>query len=233
MTGIAAQCVYDAQLLLKMTMNTYALFIQGLNGSNQPFHPFNHTHKPHPGQRWVANSMLELLKGSKLIRDELEGRLEYKIGELVQDRYPVRCLPQYMGPLVEGLDNIAQQVTTEINSASDNPLIDPDKGMDYHSGNFLGQYIGIAMDQLRYYLGLMAKHLDVQIALLVTPEFSNGLPPCLIGNTQRTVNMGLKGLQISGNSFMPLLTFYAHPLIDRFPIHAEQFSQNISSLGHG
>jgi phenylalanine ammonia-lyase len=138
-----------------------------------------------------------------------------------------------MGPLVEGLDNIAQQITTEINSASDNPLIDPDKGMDYHGGNFLGQYIGIAMDQLRYYLGLMAKHLDVQIALLVTPEFSNGLPPCLIGNTQRTVNMGLKGLQISGNSIMPLLTFYGHPLTDRFPTHAEQFNQNISSLGHG
>ncbi|AKH37637.1 MULTISPECIES: HAL/PAL/TAL family ammonia-lyase [Nitrosomonas] len=233
MTGIAAQCVYDAQLLLKMTMGTHALFIQGLNGSNQPFHPFIHTHKPHPGQRWVANSMLELLKGSKLIRDELEGRLEYRIGELVQDRYSVRCLPQYMGPLVEGMDNIAQQVTTEINSASDNPLIDPDKGMDYHGGNFLGQYIGVAMDQLRYYLGLMAKHLDVQIALLVTPEFSNGLPPCLIGNTQRTVNMGLKGLQISGNSIMPLLTFYGHPLIDRFPTHAEQFNQNISSLGHG
>lgn len=173
-----------------------------------------------------------------MIRDQLEGRLEYKTGELVQDRYPVRCLPQYMVPLVEGLDNIAQQVTTEINSASDNSLIDPDKGMDYHGGNFLGQYIGIAMDQLRYYLGLMAKHLDVQIALLVTPEFSNGLPSCLIGNTQRTVNMGLKGLQISGNSIMPLLMFYGHPLIDRFPTdrfptHAEQFNQNISSLGHG
>lgn len=233
MAGIAAQCVYDAQLLLKMTMMTHALFIQGLNGSNQSFHPFIHTNKPHPGQRWAANYMLELLKGSKLIRDELEGRLEYKIGELVQDRYSIRCLPQYMGPLVEGLDYIAQQVTTEINSASDNPLIDPEKGMDYHGGNFLGQYIGVAMDQLRYYLGLMAKHLDVQIALLVTPEFSNGLPACLIGNTERTVNMGLKGLQICGNSIMPLLTFYGHSFADRFPTHAEQFNQNISSLGLG
>jgi phenylalanine ammonia-lyase len=138
-----------------------------------------------------------------------------------------------MGPLVDGLDFIARQVTTEINSASDNPLIDPDRRTDYHGGNFLGQYIGVAMDQLRYYLGLMAKHLDVQIALLSTPEFSNGLPPCLIGNPDRKVNMGLKALQICGNSIMPMLTFYGQSLVDRFPTHAEQFNQNINSLGLG
>lgn len=168
-----------------------------------------------------------------LIRDELEGRLEYEMGKLIQDRYSIRCLPQYLGPIVDGLDTVARQVTTEINSASDNPLIDPDKNMDYHGGNFLGQYIAVAMDQLRYYLGLMAKHLDVQIALLNTPEFSNGLPPCLIGNTDRKVNMGLKALQICGNSIMPLLTFYGQSLVDRFPTHAEQFNQNINSLGLG
>ena len=39
------------------------------------------------------------------------------------------------------------------NSATDNPLIDSDNKQDFHGGNFLGQYVGIAMDQLRYYLG--------------------------------------------------------------------------------
>jgi phenylalanine ammonia-lyase len=233
MTGIAAQCVHDTRLLLNLTMGAHALFIQGLNGTNQSFHPFIHKNKPHPGQIKAAASMLRLLEGSRLIRDELEGRLEYEMGKLIQDRYSIRCLPQYLGPVVDGLDTVARQVTTEMNSASDNPLIDPDRGMDYHGGNFLGQYIGVAMDQLRYYLGLMAKHLDVQISLLSTPEFSNGLPPCLIGNTERKVNMGLKALQICGNSIMPLLTFYGQSLVDRFPTHAEQFNQNINSLGLG
>ena len=233
MTGIAANCVYDARILLKLAMGAHALFIQGLNGTNQSFHPFIHANKPHPGQKWAAAHMLDLLDKSKLIRNELEGRLEYNIGELMQDRYSVRCLPQYMGPIVDGLEHIAQQVTIEMNSATDNPLIDPEKGIDYHCGNFLGQYIGVGMDQLRYYIGLMAKHLDVQIALLVTPEFSNGLPPSLIGNTTRKVNMGLKGLQICGNSIMPLLTFYGNSLVDRFPTHAEQFNQNINSQGFG
>lgn len=85
------------------------------------------------------------------------------------------------------------------------------------------------MDQLRYYIGLLAKHLDVQIAYLVAPEFNNGLPASLVGNQQRSVNMGLKGLQITGNSIMPLLTFYGNSIADRFPTHAEQYNQNINS----
>ena len=60
------------------------------------------------------------------------------------------------------------------------------------------------MDQLRYYMGLLAKHLDTQISLLVSPEFSDGLPPSLVGNLGRSVNMGLKGLQLAGNSIMPV-----------------------------
>ena len=87
------------------------------------------------------------------------------------------------------------------------------------------------MDHLRYYMGLMAKHLDTQIALLVAPEFNGGLPPSLVGNTGRDVNMGLKGLQISANSMMPLLSFYGNSIADRYPTHAEQFNQNINSQG--
>ena len=233
MSGIAANCVYDARTLLALAMGAHALAIQALYGSNQSFHPFIHNHKPHPGQKWAAARMLDLLDGSSLIRDELDRRQQPSKGQLVQDRYSLRCLPQYMGPIVDALKQIEGQVSIEINSATDNPLIDPENGKDYHGGNFLGQYIGVAMDQLRYHLGLLAKHLDVQIALLVLPEFSNGLPPSLIGNTDRKVNMGLKGLQICGNSIMPMITFYGNSLADRFPTHAEQFNQNINSQGLG
>jgi phenylalanine ammonia-lyase len=233
MSGVAANCVYDAQILLALAMGAHAFAIQGLNGTNQSFHPFIHTHKPHPGQQWAAARMLDLLKGSALVRDELKRRQRHQKGQLIQDRYSLRCLPQFMGPIVDALEQIARQVTIEINSATDNPLIDPENGKDYHGGNFLGQYIGVAMDQLRYHMGLLAKHLDAQIALLVAPEFSNGLPPSLIGNSERKVNMGLKGLQICGNSIMPMITFFGNSLVDRFPTHAEQFNQNINSQGLG
>jgi phenylalanine ammonia-lyase len=233
MTGIAANCVYDAAILLALALGAHALALQALQGSNQSFHPFIHRHKPHPGQQWSAARMVELLSGSQLIRDEMVRRQQRPEGALIQDRYSLRCLPQYMGPIVDGLRRIVREVSIEMNSATDNPLIDAEAGEDYHGGNFLGQYIGVAMDQLRYFLGLLAKHLDAQIALLAAPEFSNGLPPSLIGNRERRVNMGLKGLQIDANSIMPIIAFLGNSLVDRFPTHAEQFNQNINSQGMG
>lgn len=233
MTGIAANCVADAHTLLSLALGAHALMFQALRGTNQSFHPFIHAHKPHTGQVWTAERMLELLTGSDFIRDELDGGHDYRDDDLIQDRYSLRCLPQYTGPIVDGLQQIGRQVEVEANSTSDNPLTDVDNQAAYHGGNFLGQYIGVAMDQLRYYLGLLVKHLDVQISVLVAPEFNGGLPASLVGNTDRTVNMGLKGLQLSGNSIMPLLSYFGNSLVDRFPTHAEQFNQNINSQGFG
>ncbi|MBD1903920.1 aromatic amino acid ammonia-lyase [Funiculus sociatus GB2-A5] len=231
MTGIAANCVYDTKVLLALSVGAHALAIQGLNGTNQSFHPFIHQLKPHSGQKWAAAQMLNLLAGSRLVREELDGSHNYRGEHPIQDRYSLRCLPQYMGPIVDGIEQIQRQIEVEINSVTDNPLIDVENQTSYHGGNFLGQYIGVGMDQLRYYIGLLAKHLDVQIAYLVAPEFNNGLPPSLVGNRERIVNMGLKGLQIAGNSIMPLLTFYGNSIADRFPTHAEQYNQNINSQG--
>ncbi len=231
MTGVAANCVYEARTLLAVTLGVHALSLQALMGTNQSFHPFIHQHKPHPGQLWAAEQMLALLHGSRLSRDELDGRHDYRGEELIQDRYSMRCLPQFIGPVVEGLREIARKVEVEINSATDNPLIDFERQATYHGGNFLGEYIAVTMDQLRQYIGLLAKHLDAQISLMVAPQFNFGLPPSLVGNPDRAVNMGLKGLQLAANSIMPLLTYYGQPIADRFPTHAEQFNQNINSQG--
>jgi phenylalanine ammonia-lyase len=231
--GIAANCFEEARVLFGATIAAHALLLQGLGATNQSFHPFIHRHKPHPGQVWCAQVMLRSLEESALIRNEMNGAHDYRGKDLIQDRYSMRCLPQFLGPVVEGYGTIKRQLEVELNSATDNPLIDAEGETSYHCGNFLGQYVGMAMDQLRHFIGLQAKHLDVQIGLLVAPEFNNGLPACLVGNTDRRCNMGLKALQISGNSIMPILSFLGAPLVDRFPTHAEQFNQNINSQSFG
>lgn len=231
MTGIAARCVHDMRACMALALGAHALLLQALAGTNQSFHPFIHAHKPHKGQRLVATRMLQLLAGSGLSKDELNGSHPVRPGEPIQDRYSLRCLAQFLGPIAEGLATIGAQIDVELNSLTDNPIIDVDAGAAYHGGNFLGQYVAVGMDQLRSYLGLLAKHLDVQIALVVAPEFNGGLPASLVGNPSRRTNLGLKGLQISGNSIMPLLTFLGAPIADRFPTHAEQFNQNINSQG--
>jgi phenylalanine ammonia-lyase len=228
-TGVAANACARALDLASLALGIHALYAQALLATDQSFHPYIHKVKPHAGQIWTAAQMEALVAGSKVIRSEAAGDRKGRTGKLIQDRYSLRCLPQFLGPIIDGLVNSARQIEVEANCANDNPLIDPDSGEILHTGNFLAQYTGVAMDQLRYFIGLMAKHIDTQIALLMTPEFSYGLNPSLVGNMEAGVNVGLKSLQIGGNQMMPLISFYGQSIVDRFPTHAEQFNQNINS----
>jgi phenylalanine ammonia-lyase len=228
-TGVAANAADRAICLTSLALGIHALYAQAMLSTNQSFAPFIHAVKPHPGQVWVAQQMGALVEGSQIIRSEAAGDRGHRLGKLIQDRYSLRCLPQYLGPVIDGIVQVSRQITVEANCANDNPLIDPDSGEIFHTGNFLAQYTGVAMDQLRYHLGSIAKHIDTQIALLMTPEFSYGLNPSLVGNMAAGINVGLKSLQLGGNSMMPLISFYGQSIVDRFPTHAEQFNQNINS----
>jgi phenylalanine ammonia-lyase len=228
-TGVAANAMSRALDLTALTLGIHALYAQALLSTSQTFAGFIHAVKPHPGQVWTAKEMGALVAGSKVIRDEAAGDRGHRAGKLIQDRYSLRCLPQFVGPIVDGLVTAARQIEIEANCANDNPLVDPDSGEVFHTGNFLAQYTGVAMDSMRYYLGLLAKHVDVQIALLMTPEFSYGLSASLVGNTEAKTNVGLKSLQLGGNQMMPLIAWYGQSIVDRFPTHAEQFNQNINS----
>ncbi len=224
-SAIAANCVFETRRLMALTFGVQGMMLQALQVQEEPFADFVHQKKTHPGQIWSAGIMRQLLAEG---RNHTNGKPQH-----VQDRYSLRCLPQYLGSIVEGIARITDAVETEMNAVSDNPLIDTAGGKFYQSGNFLGQYIALAMDDVRKYIGLMAKHLDVQIATLVAPEFNCGLPASLQGNSEVPYNMGLKGLQITGNSIMPLLTWYGNPIVEHFPTHAEQFNQNINGLSWG
>jgi len=227
-TGVAANCAERALELTSLTFGAHALCFQALLATSQSFAAFIHEAKPHPGQRWAAAAMRTLLDGSSLLRDRA-GAWTPGSGVLIQDRYSLRCLPQYAGPIVDGLAHAVRQVEVEANSASDNPLVDPDTGEIFHAGNFLAEYTAVAMDRLRYHLGMLASHLDAQLALLVAPEFSAGLTPSLVGNPETGINVGLKSLQVAGNALSPLVGFYGHAVADRYPTHAEQFNQNVNS----
>lgn len=225
-SAVAANSVRASRNLLGTQLGSLSMMVRALCGQTEPFEPFVHESKPHAGQVWAAEILRRWLHEG--VADSPSPQ-----SSPVQDRYSIRCLPQYLGPIVEGVARVTHVVETEMNAVTDNPLVDTTADRFYQSGNFLGQYIGIAMDDLRRFLGLLAKLVDVQIAQLVSPEFSQGLPASLKGNEARIYNMGLKGLQITGNSIMPLLTYYGNPLVEHFPTHAEQYNQNINGLGWG
>jgi phenylalanine ammonia-lyase len=231
MTGIASICAIRAKKQFELSQYIHGFFIQALKGSCEPYQPFIHEQKPHSGQINVARRMVEILHDSKFVINTEDDRSRKYHNKLIQDRYSLRCLPQYMGVIQEGLELIENKITIEANSANDNPLIDTTHQISYHQGNFYGGYIADSMDNLRHYLALLAKHIDVQISLLVTPEFSNGLSASLYGNRVGTIKHGLKGLQICGNSIVPVLLFLGGHISHLYMTHAEQFNQNINSQG--
>lgn len=230
-TAVTALALLRMQGLMVLGFGVQALMFQALRATSQSFHARIHAVKPHPGQVFVAGAFRALLDGSALIRDESGGARGDRGADLLQDRYSLRCLPQFTGPIVDAWVTACRQIETEANSANDNPLVDPDSGEVYHTGNFLAQYTAMAADGLRLNLAMLIKHLDVQIAQLVAPEFNGGLSPSLVGNSALGLNIGLKSLQIHCNSLAPLVQYHARPMIDLFPTHAEQFNQNINSQG--
>jgi phenylalanine ammonia-lyase len=230
-TARATLCVLDAIDYLDVVMAFHGLAVHALGASDEPYSAFTHEHKPHAGQARVAERMRKLTNGTSVLGSQIANRVA--AGELGQDRYALRCIPQYLGPVADCLDRVRDQLEVEMNSTTDNPLVDTVDGRFYHGGNFLAEYVATGMDSLRAHLALACKHVDVQVATLMAPEHSGGLPPSLVGNTALSVNTGLKGLQILGNSIMPLVTYFAAPIADRFPTHAEQFNQNINSQSYG
>ena len=177
--AIAANCVHASRHCLAIRLASHAMMLRALLGSRGTFLAFRARVQTASRPAVVGAVMRQLWKTEPTKRTASDSTDRPHL----QDVYSLRCLPQYMGPIVEGIARVAASCKCEMNSVTDNPLVDVDDEQFYQSGNFLGQYIGIAMDDLRRYLGLLAKHLDVQIAQLVAPEFNHGLPASLHGNS--------------------------------------------------
>ena len=117
----------------------------------------------------------------------------------VQDAYSLRCTPQVIGAVRDSLDYVYQVVSTEINSATDNPLIFPESNISLSGGNFHGQPIALAMDMLTIAMTSIGTIAERRMARLIDHHLSNGLPLLLLKPTMenRGVYYGLGLAQIS------------------------------------
>jgi phenylalanine ammonia-lyase len=119
-------------------------------------------------------------------------------------------------------------IETEINSANDNPLIDPESGRLYLAGNFYGGHIARLLDAWKLDYAVMANWNHALMALLVDDKFNRGLPPCLV--QEPGVNSGFKGMQLSVTSLACAVRQMAgSSLIHSLP--TDQYNQDVVSLG--
>ena len=98
----------------------------------------------------------------------------------VQDAYSLRCTPQVLGAARDAIAYVEQTLLTEINSATDNPLIFPESQTFLSGGNFHGQPVAIAMDLLGIAVTSIGSIAERRIARLIDDKLSNGLPLLLL-----------------------------------------------------
>jgi histidine ammonia-lyase/phenylalanine ammonia-lyase len=200
MTALAALAVVDGRRLAAVSDICTAMTTEVLHGLIGPFHPFLHeVAKPHPGQIRSAAGIRTMLEGSGLVRADGQA------GGQIQDKYSLRCAPQFTGVLWDVLDWVERWIEVEINSSNDNPLFDTVTGVVLNSGNFAGGHMALAMDSLKTALASIADLMDRQLELVVDEKFNQGLTPNLIpdfpaGHPELGLNHGFKGMQLAGSS---------------------------------
>ncbi len=205
--ALAALAAHDARRLLKTVDIALCLTLEAMRGELAAFDPRLQRARPHPGQMKVARNVLRILDGSgwcaqearEVIFPDEPRQPGQKAAPRVQDVYSLRCAPQVHGPANEAVEYVERIVSTELNAATDNPLIVDDGRGGYVSlsgGHFHGQYMAQAMDVLAIAVADIAAISERRLARLVDPTMSYGLPRNLLAG-KRGLNTGFATVQCS------------------------------------
>lgn len=170
-TGLAALLVTDAWTLWRTAHGAAAMSLEAVRGTPDPFDARIHDVRPHPWQQRSAALLRELLADSEIRESHRDN------DPRVQDAYSLRCSPQVLGAVGEGLAFAERLVVTELNSATDNPLVFGDEVLS--GGNFHGQPIALALDVIAIALTTLAGLAERRLERVVNPDLSSGLPAFL------------------------------------------------------
>jgi len=209
MTAIAALAVHDAEKLIQTAEIAAALTLEALLGVYDAFDERIHEVRPHPGQIAAARNIRSLINGSKLVHSGNEA-LE-KLG-YPQDPYSLRCIPQILGAARDMVAYARKTVETEINAATDNPLVFAEDSLCLSGGNFHGQPIAVAMDSLAMAITIVGNFSERRTARLIDPKLNRGLPAFLVPpQTKRGLNSGFMALQYTAAALASENKVLSHP----------------------
>ncbi|RSM14594.1 hypothetical protein CEP52_001278 [Fusarium oligoseptatum] len=229
--SVASLVLHDAQQLAVLAQLLTAFASESMGGNVEWATPFIHAVRPHPGQIEAAANIRSFLRGSEFVVG-LENRKRTGEG-LWQDRYSTRTSPQWIGPYLEDLLLAQRQISVELNSTSDNPLVDASEkdgqvvGEVYSGGNFQAVVVTSAMDKTRLALQMIGRMLFSQVSEIISPSTNNGLEANL--NASDKENFTMKGIDVNMAAYMSELAALAHPVSSHI-MSAEMHNQGINSL---
>lgn len=191
MTGIGMVNQFHAENLLYKAVIA-AVWINEIASSYDDWmsEPLNN-YRNQSGQKKIAQQMRKMAQDSKCLRkreQELynESKQPSYFAHKVQAYYSLRCTPQILGPIYDTLMQSRTILENELNSASDNPIVDSITKNVYHGGNFHGDYISFEQDKVKIALVRLAMTAERQLNYLFHDRINGILPPFL--------NLGKLGL---------------------------------------
>ena len=224
MTAIGALAVHDAERLINNAEIAASLSLEALSGISDAFDERIHLVRPHLGQIETAKNIRRLTAGSKIIKSSGEAIRETEKSKMrpPQDPYSLRCVPQVLGASREAIGYVKKIIETEINSATDNPLIFANDGKCLSGGNFHGQPISIAMDLLGTALTIIGNISERRTARLIDENLSQGLPAFLIHKeVKKGIHSGFMSVQYTAAALASENKSLAHPAsVDSIPTSA-------------
>ncbi|MGH7789549.1 MAG: HAL/PAL/TAL family ammonia-lyase [Candidatus Binatia bacterium] len=221
-TGAGALLVVRARRIAAAAQLAAAMLFEALGGHREALDPALQAARPHPGQRAVAERLAALTCGSRLVRADgsAAGR---------QDPYTIRCIAQVLGPALDAIEASAAVVEIELNAVSDNPLFLAAEGRVVHGGNFHGQPVALALDQLKIALVTIGAAAERRIARALDASLSGGLPPFLIRG-DAGLHSGCMGLQYGATTLAADNALLSAPASVRsIPTNAN--NQDVVSMG--
>jgi histidine ammonia-lyase len=206
--------LFAAQRLWNAALVTGALSIDAAMASTTPFRPEIHALRGQPGQEQAAHMLLDLLEGSAIRAAHLQG------DERVQDPYCLRCQPQVMGACADLLVQAEATLVREANAVTDNPLVIVATGEILSGGNFHGEPVAFAADQIALAMSEIGAIAERRIAMLVDTVVSR-LPPFL--TPEPGLNSGFMIVHVTAAALASENKSMAHPAsVDSLPTSANQ-----------
>ncbi|KAM6960491.1 histidine ammonia-lyase [Aplochiton taeniatus] len=175
-TSLGAEAVERAQAIARQADIIAALTLEVLKGTTKAFDSDIHRLRPHPGQIEVAMRFRSLLDSDHHPSEIAES---HRFCDRVQDAYTMRCCPQVHGVVNDTIAFVKNIINTEINSATDNPMVFADRGETISGGNFHGEYPAKALDFLAIGIHELASISERRIERLCNPSLSE-LPAFLV-----------------------------------------------------
>ncbi len=200
--------LHEGEILVDTADISGALSLDALRGSTRAFDPRLHEARPHPGQLASARRLARMIRGSAINKSH-QGCAR------VQDAYSLRCMPQVHGAVRDALAYVRQVLETEMNSATDNPLVFSREREVISGGNFHGQPLALALDLAAIALTELGVISERRIDRLVNPLTSE-LPAFLTKSPG--LESGLMLAQVTAAALASENKVLAHPAsVDSIP----------------